>query len=482
MTVGIELSPGPEAVDVTDIKDGGIMKEVKVKGTGTEHPCKGDKVYVHYVGTLTDGSKFDSSRDRGDQFSFTIGNQEVIKGWDQGVASMTVGEVSTFYIRGDYGYGSAGSPPKIPGDATLVFEIELFAFHGEDISKDKDLGVVKRIKVAGEGYDQPNDGSRVEIELKGTLPDGTVFDERKVEFELGEGLDQDIPKGVELALEKMKKGETSELSIKPAYGFGSAGVVSKGVPPDTSLSYTLSLLKFEKAKESWQLDADQKLEQAKLFKEKGTKHFKDGKYEIAASRYQKVVEFLEHEISLRGDAETDRKELLQAGRLNMALCYLKLGKWIEARGACEKAIEENNDAAKAWFRKGEAQLALNDCDSAKADFERCLELDPENKAARNKVATCTQRIKQQKEKEKRTFANMFDKFAAIDKKKEELERLKQPDAMNNIDQWSSGGDSGISTDPNNIKVGGDINMSMDINQAIKEDQENSKNEAKNEAD
>ena len=59
-------------------------------------------------------------------------------------------------------------------------------------------------------------------------------------------------------------------------------------------------MSFEKAKESWQLDADAKLEQAKIFKNKGTKHFKDAKFEIAATRYQKVIDFLEHEISLKG--------------------------------------------------------------------------------------------------------------------------------------------------------------------------------------
>jgi len=447
------------------------MKEVKVAGQGTENPFKGDKVFVHYVGTLTDGSPFDSSRDRGDKFSFSIGNQEVIKGWDLGVATMTIGEVSTFYIKAEYGYGSAGSPPKIPGNATLVFEIELFSVQGEDVSKDKDGGIVRRIKTAGEGYDQPNDGSQVEIKLMG-YNNGNLFDDRTLEFELGEGLNLDVPRGIEFAMEKMKKGETSQITVKPSYAFGSAGNVNKGIGPDTTLVYEVTLLKFEKAKESWQLDAEQKLEQAKIFKEKGTKQFKDGKYEIAASRYEKVVQFLEHEISMKGDPETERKELLQAGRLNMALCYLKLGKWIEARGSCEKALEENSEAAKAWFRKGEAQLALNDCDAAKTDFEKCLALDPENKAAANKIALCVAMVKRQKEKEKKTFANMFDKFAAIDKKREEEERQGMPDAMNNIDQWNSGSDSGISTDPNNIKVGGDINMSMDINQAIKEDQEN----------
>jgi len=241
------------------------------------------------------------------------------------------------------------------------------------------------------------------------------------------------------------------------------------VPGDATLVYEVTLHKFEKAKESWQLDADQKLEQARIFKDKGTKHFKDGKYEIAASRYQKVIDFLEHEISLKGESEDERKSLLQAGRLNLAMCHLKMLQWIEARNVCDKAIEENDGVAKAWFRRGEANLAVNDYEAAKADFDRTFELDPENKAAKNKIAHCQLRIKAQKEKEKKTFANMFDKFAKTDAKKEELEKLNAPDSMKDIDQWSSGGEAGVNTDPNSIKVGGDIQMSMDINEAIKED-------------
>ena len=92
-----------------------ICRDIQVPGKGDATPWTGDKVFVHYVGTLTDGSKFDSSRDRGDRFSFNLGKSEVIKGWDQGVATMKIGEKSMFTIKSDYGYGSAGSPPKIPG-------------------------------------------------------------------------------------------------------------------------------------------------------------------------------------------------------------------------------------------------------------------------------------------------------------------------------------------------------------------------------
>jgi len=462
------LKPGPTAVDISPSQDGGVLKEILTHATGEETPMAGDKVTVHYVGRLEDGSTFDSSRDRDSKFDFNLGKGEVIRGWDIGVATMKIGEKANLFIKSEYGYGATGSPPKIPGGATLVFEVELFAFKGEDVTKDKDGGVVKRTRKAGEGYDTPNDGSAVEVDVKCWCND-QVVDTRSAGFELGEGLDVNLPPGLELAIQKMKKGEVASITISPAYGFGSIGCKELGIPSDASLRYEVTLKTFEKAKESWQLNAEQKVEQAKIFKERGTKFFKDGKFNIACSRYEKVIDYLEHEVSLKDEAEEERKNLVQAGRLNVALCKMKLGDWIASRNMCSKVIEENPGVAKAWFRRGEAHFLLNDWENSKTDFLTTVKLDPSNKAAKNKVLLCEQQQKLYKQKEKKTFANMFDKFAAIDNKKEENERLRKPDTMNNIDQWSSG-NSQPATDPNSIKVGGDVNMSLDINQAIAEDQ------------
>ncbi len=100
-----------------------IIQDEKV-GTGAEATA-GKKVTVNYVGTLLDGTKFDSSYDRGTPFSFNLGIGEVIQGWDQGVDGMKVGGKRKLTIPSSLGYGAQGVPGAIPGGATLVFEVEL---------------------------------------------------------------------------------------------------------------------------------------------------------------------------------------------------------------------------------------------------------------------------------------------------------------------------------------------------------------------
>lgn len=101
------------------------IEEVKT-GAGPEAKA-GDTVSVHYVGTLTNGKKFDSSRDRGKPFSFGLGKGQVIRGWDVGVAGMQVGGIRKLTIPAEEGYGARGAGAVIPPNATLLFEVELLS-------------------------------------------------------------------------------------------------------------------------------------------------------------------------------------------------------------------------------------------------------------------------------------------------------------------------------------------------------------------
>ncbi len=100
------------------------MVEDLVVGQG-EEAVVGRRVVVHYDGTLTDGSKFDSSTDRGRPFDFELGKNHVIKGWEEGVLGMRVGGRRRLTIPPELGYGTKGAGGKIPPNATLIFEIEL---------------------------------------------------------------------------------------------------------------------------------------------------------------------------------------------------------------------------------------------------------------------------------------------------------------------------------------------------------------------
>merc|ERR1719183_991970 len=162
----------------------GVNKEILTEAPSEnwKKPKAGDEVSVHYVGTLeSDGSEFDSSRGRGQPFVFTLGKGQVIKGWDLGVATMKKGELAKFTLAPEFAYGEAGSPPKIPASATLVFEVELLSWASKD-DLFGDEGVIKTQLKEGSGWKGPKIGDEVLLSMKAEKEDGTTIAE-KADFE-----------------------------------------------------------------------------------------------------------------------------------------------------------------------------------------------------------------------------------------------------------------------------------------------------------
>lgn len=123
-TIQQSYRPGEKTV-MEEVKTKSGLKYIELVVGDGDSPKTGDEVAVHYTGYLTDGKKFDSSVDRNKPFSFTIGYGQVIKGWDEGVATMKVGGKRKLIIPANLGYGSRGAGRVIPPNAELVFDVEL---------------------------------------------------------------------------------------------------------------------------------------------------------------------------------------------------------------------------------------------------------------------------------------------------------------------------------------------------------------------
>jgi len=402
-----------EAEEIKLTEDGGITKKILKKGEGWKTPTTGGDVKVHYVGTLLDGTKFDSSRDRGDPFSFTLGVGQVIKGWDTGVASMLKGEVALLTCKSEYAYGKAGSPPKIPPNATLQFEVELISWtEGEkDVSEKKDGGILKKINKNGEGWETPKEESKVTIKISGKVQGGAEFEpEHTISFVFGE---EQLSAALETAVGTMKKGEQATFTIAPSYGFGAAGDTEKGVPPNAVLLYEIEVVDFEKEKESWDMDTEEKINAATKRKEEGNSLFKDSKFARATKKYKRALTYVDSDYGVAEEDKDKFKQLKLLLYLNVAACKLQSKDYAGVKENCNKALEIDSNNIKALLRRGKMYIDVDDWDLARNDIKRVLELDANNADAKKELVRLNKKVTDHNTKEKKAFGGMFEKLSKL---------------------------------------------------------------------
>ncbi len=228
----------------------GLKYKILKKGDGRQ-PKAGDKVSVHYAGKLTDGTEFDNSYKRGQPFSFKLGQGQVIKGWDEGIGYLHVGDSALFTIPADLGYGGqqAGS---IPPNSTLIFTVKLM-----DVSegpkpwdaKGKDTITTKSglkyvIFQKGTGP-SPAPGDKVKVHYSGYLRDGKPFDSsvergEPIGFQCGKG---QVIAGWDEGLQLLQKGSKAKLIIPWQLAYGEAGRPPV-IPAKADLIFDVELVDF----------------------------------------------------------------------------------------------------------------------------------------------------------------------------------------------------------------------------------------------
>ena len=449
-------------VDISSKQDGSILKRVLQAGTVDFDPSNGDYVQF-YLAIIDDPDKPCREKIRVSYLCFgKPGNSEDL---ETTLKSMQQGEVAEFRLceiqQADEMYATASnqdasstndvdidpeqvntqSEQKRKKNSELFLKIDMIGLFQEDISKNKDKGVLRFRLKSGEGSSSPNDGANVHCHLVAYLLEGIKLEERDVEFTLGEGGEVGIPRGIEFALMQMKLYEKSRFVIKRPYAFKKEVPESIGklMPEDyEELIYEIRLNKFENAKEVWELGNEDRLKAAKAYKEKGTNYFRRQAYDMAIKFYGKVVYYLgpTPENQHFKQLNEEKNQVLLAGYLNLAQTFLNEDKPFDAIKNCDLALQIDPDNVKAHFRKGLAHVKCKEFDLANGEFERVIQLDAGNRAAVKELALCRQHIRAQKDKERSTFKNMFDKFADVDKALQHTEEEKQKDVWRELSMES----------------------------------------------
>ncbi|XP_062095389.1 peptidyl-prolyl cis-trans isomerase PASTICCINO1 [Humulus lupulus] len=395
--------------------DLGVIKKVITEGKGWESPREPYEVKAWISAKTFDGKEI-VSRTQGEPFFFTFGKSEVPKGLEMGIGTMAREEKAVIYVTSQY---LTQSPfmPEVEGIEEVYFDVELVHFvQVRDMLGDGRL--IKRRIQDGKGefpMDCPLHDSLLRVHYKGMLlneENRVFYDTRKdnngqpLEFSSGEGL---VPEGFEMCVRLMLPGEVALVTCPPDYAYDKFPRPAY-VPEGAHIQWEIELLGFETPKDWTGMNFQSIMDDAEKIRSTGNRLFKEGKYELAKAKYDKVLREFNH-VNPQDDEEgkvfVDTRNLLN---LNVAACYLKMGECKKSIETCNKVLDANPAHVKALYRRGMAYMAGGDFEEAKSDFQKMIKVDkssePDAKAALLKLKQKEQETKQKVQKQ---FRGLFDK-------------------------------------------------------------------------
>lgn len=396
-------------------EDFGVVKKVINEGQGWESPRPPYEVKAWISAKTCDG-RWIWSHTEGEPLFFTFGNSGLPKGLEMGIGTMTRGEKAIIYVRENYLTESSLLHETV-GLEEVHFEVELVHFiQVRDVLGDGRL--IKRRICDGQGefpMDCPLQDSQLRIHYKGRLLDDkkTVFydtridnDGQPLEFCSGEGL---VPEGFEMCVRLMLPGETALVTCPPDYAYDKFPRPAN-VPEGAYVEWEIELLGFEMPQDWTGLDFRSIMNEAEKIRSTGNRLFKEGKYELAKAKYEKLLREFNH-VNPQDDEEG--KEFLNTRNmlhLNVAACYLRMGECRKSIETCEKVLDASPAHVKALYRRGMAYMEAGDFEEARNDFNMMMKVDkssePDAKAALQKLK---QKEQEAARKAKQQFKGLFDK-------------------------------------------------------------------------
>ncbi|CAF1332703.1 unnamed protein product, partial [Rotaria sordida] len=211
---------------------------------------------------------------------------------------------------------------------------------------------------------------------------------------------------IELCAFKMATGEQCRVYLKSK---AIECLAKYDIPSDATVEYDLTMIRVERAKDTKPQTDEDKLAESEILKERGDALLKGGHYEVAITKYKKIYEYLVSAI-FNHDGDRDRCKYLKiASQSNLALCYMKMGNYDDAKRVCNRALDFDDQNEKCIYRRGQCHLAMRFYDRAIQDFETVLKINPSNVAAKQQIDICQQEIKAHEVKEKELYKTIFQK-------------------------------------------------------------------------